>query len=119
MKHIILGTLAAFALTACVTTSEVDDVEPMTAAPVVEMNTNKADMECAVRDPDDTCVCEFADANGDCVEGGGSGVIIQRQSTVCAVTAPDGTCACEVVDVNGDCVEGGGSGVIIQRGGNE
>ncbi|MGJ8559215.1 MAG: hypothetical protein ACSHX3_03165 [Litorimonas sp.] len=115
MKHIILGTIAAFALSACVTAAEVDDVEPMSAAPAVEMSVDKAEMECALPGPDDTCACEVVDANGDCVEGGGSGVIIQRQIAFCALTAPDGSCACEVLDDNGDCVEGGGSGVIIQR----
>lgn len=117
MKNIILGTIAAFALSACVSAVEVDDVEPMEAPQAVEMNADKKTMECAVPGPNDTCACIKVDTNGDCVEGGGPAVIIQRQS-VCAVPAPDGSCACEVLDENGDCVEGGGPGVIVQ-GGNE
>ena len=119
MKLILLGTLAAFALSACVPATEVNDAEPMAVTEAVDMNTKKVEMECAVPGPDDTCACKETDSNGDCVEGGGSGVIIQGDTSVCAVIAPDGSCACEALDDNGDCVEGGGSGVIIQGGTNE
>jgi len=93
MKNIILGAIAAFALSACVTAADVDKDEQMDAAQAVEMKADKKTMECAVPGPNDTCACKKVDANGDCVEGGGPAVIIQRQS-VCAVPAPDGGCAC-------------------------
>jgi opacity protein-like surface antigen len=118
MKNIILGAIAAFALSACVTAADVDKDEQMDAAQAVEMKADKKTMECAVPGPNDTCACKKVDANGDCVEGGGPAVIIQRQS-VCAVPAPDGSCACEVLDANGDCVEGGGPGVIVQGGNSD
>lgn len=69
MKRIILGTIAAFALTACASTMD----DPNQKAAVEP----EAVMVCAVKNPDGTCACKKVDDNGDCIEGGGPGVIVQ------------------------------------------
>lgn len=70
MKNIILCAVAALALAACETTSDKSDMtESVTKTEAMEM-------VCAIENPDGTCACEVVDENGDCTEGGGSGVII-------------------------------------------
>lgn len=67
MKQSFLMIAAAMGLGACATASDktVETEESMAPA-----------MVCAVENPDGTCACEVVDENGDCVEGGGTGVII-------------------------------------------
>lgn len=72
MKHIILCAIAALALAACETTPP-ESTMMMTADPTPEA----IEQICAIENPDGTCACEELDDNGDCVEGGGAGVIVQ------------------------------------------
>ena len=69
MKRQLFIIAAAIILSACATvTAEEADVETSVVPEGV----------CAIENPDGTCACKAVDDNGECVEGGGVGVIIPR-----------------------------------------
>ena len=63
MKKILLAGFAALVLTACAT--------------VEDEKVDEEKAECAVLNPDGSCACKVVDDNGDCIEGGGPGIIIR------------------------------------------
>lgn len=64
MKHFWVASIAAIAFASCATVEKKDnDAQDKTT--------------CAIVNPDGTCACKKVNENGECVEGGGPGVIIR------------------------------------------
>ena len=73
MRTLLIAGVFALGVSACMTpVEEAEEAEVM----ATEMDKTEDTESCPILNPDGSCACEKVDEFGECVEGGGTGVIV-------------------------------------------